>query len=456
MSSDNNAIALPAATWPRGIAAAACFVMVLVARPASADQIGITAVLGGYKSDNSLQVADPTASRGNLDDVVKMSVYTYGNKETARFKTDWTAGVAREMYSQDVLGNHNYYNVVWGLDAQIVPKRFQWRFEDTFGQILVAPGLPDTPLNRQGLNVFSTGPTIALPINSRTEFRAFAVARNSVYPDDRTAGATSREADIGFARSANERTEFGFHLATSEGEFINPGMQPYETEKAYFHFVAKGTVTTLKAEVGVNRALKPIATGTEPYLKLDIQKTLSTGSLLELSLSDQLTNSAEQFGTLARAQPPDQSVELNQFESVYELRTARLGYAKTQGRLELKFGVSARWEEPIGEPTVPDRYYKVFDASIYRVLGSKTGIRFYGTLTERRFDQGANRQDTDTETGFEIAKPFRSPVCRWVIDFSRYARNSTDPSAEYTEHRIGAYIRYSKFIFQRKRRDLQH
>ena len=122
----------------------------------------------------------------------------------------------------------------------------------------------------------------------------------------------------------------------------------------------------------------------------------------------------------------------------------------------MKFGISARSEQPIGEPTIPDRYYQIFDASVYRVLGSKTGIRFYGTLTKRRFDLGATREDTDTVTGFEIAKPFRSPVCRWVIDFSRTARNSTDPLAEYTEHRLGFYIRYSKFIFQRLRRDLQH
>jgi hypothetical protein len=440
--------------WPRCIAAGLCFVAALAARPAAGDQIGITAIVGDYKSDNSLQVLDPTATRGNLDNVAKMSVFTYGNKETPRVKTDWSAGVVREMYSQDVLGNHDYFDVTWGLDLQLVPKRFQWRFEDTFGQILVEPTKPDTPLNREGLNVFATGPTIALPINDRTEFRAYGIARNSVYPDDPTAGAKSTEADIGFARHASDRTEFGFHLAESDGEFVNPGMNPYETEKAYFHFAAKGSVTTLTADVGVNRALKPVVTGNEPYLKLDIKKKLSTGSSLELSLSDQITNSAEQFGALAREQPPGQTLEV--IESVYELRTARLGYLRTEGRLEMKLGVSARKEEPIDEPTIPDRYYQVFDASIYRVWGSKTGIRFFGTLTKRRFDQGATREDTDTETGFEIAKPFRSPVCRWVIEFSRYARNSTDPLAEYTEHRIGAYVRYSKFIFQRKRRDVQH
>jgi hypothetical protein len=454
MTNDGHPIAMPATVWPRRVAAAACFVSVLAVWPAAADQIGLTAIIGDYKSDNSLQVADPTARLGDLDNVAKMSVSTYGNKETERIRTDWSAAVSHEMYSQDALGNHTYYDVLWGLDAQVVPKRFVWRFEDTFGQVLIEPGKPDTPLNREGLNVFATGPTLSLPINDRTEFRAFAIARNSVYPDDRTAGASSSEWDVGFARHASDRTEFGFHVAESEGDFINPGMNPFDTQKAYFQFAAKGSVTTLTAEVGLNRALKPVETGDEPYLRLIIKKTLSTGSLLELALSDLITNSAEQFGELARGQPPGQTYEV--IESVYELRTARLGYSKTQGRLELKFGVSAREEQPIDEPTIPDRYYQVLDASIYRVWGSKTGIRFYGTLTKRRFDRGATREDTDTETGFEIAKPFRSPVCRWVIDFSRWARNSTEPSAEYTEHRIGVYVRYSKFLFQRKRRDVQH
>src|SRR5262245_44123310 len=188
MTNGNHTIAASATIWPRGLGAAAYFVAVLFVQPAVADQIGITAIVGDYKSDNTLQVADPTATRGNLDNVARMSVSTYGNKETARIKTDWSAGVSLDMYSQDVLGNHTYYDVLWGLDVQLVPKRFQWRFEDTFGQVLIDPQQPDTPLNREGLNVFATGPTIALPINDRTEFRAFAIERNTVYPDDRTVG----------------------------------------------------------------------------------------------------------------------------------------------------------------------------------------------------------------------------------------------------------------------------
>jgi hypothetical protein len=452
MKSGSNAIAKPATTRPRRIAAAACFVAVLFTRPGAADQIGLTAIVGDYKSDNTLQVVDPTATRGNLDNVASMSVYTYGNKQTARFTTDWNAGVQYDMYSQASLGDHTYFNVNWGLEAQIVPKRFQWRFDETLGQVLVDPQKPDTPLNREGLNAFSTGPTIALPINERTEFRASGLATNTHYPDDKTSGGNSRQADIGFARSATDRTEFGFHLAMTDGEFINPGMSPYETEKAFFHFEARGTVTTLKADVGLNQALKPVVTGSEPYLKLDIQKTLPTGSLLELSLSDELTNAIDQYGSLADAHPPGESVELNQFESIYQLRTARFAYSRTDGRLQMQFGLSAREEQPVGTPSAPARYYKTLDFNIYRVWGSKTGIRFYGGITERRFEQIADRQDTDTQIGFEIAKPFRGPVCRWVIDFSRYSRNSSDALSEYTEHRIGAYIRYSKFIFQRKRR----
>ena len=51
----------------------------------------------------------------------------------------------------------------------IVPERFLWTIEDTFGQLTISQFEPVTPENRQNANFFSTDPDVFLRLGSQTD-----------------------------------------------------------------------------------------------------------------------------------------------------------------------------------------------------------------------------------------------------------------------------------------------
>jgi hypothetical protein len=178
-------------------------------------------------------------------------------------------------------------------------------------------------------------------------------------------------------------------------------------------------------------------------------------------MSRQLTNVSEQFGTLAgdpySAPVPGDTddttaaLPVNTFEALYQAWTARLGYVQEAGKRDIRVALSRREEESLTGEANGDQAFTALEGSWYRIVSNKTGIRLWAIFTERTFERYADRRDLDTEIGLELARPIYTRGFRWALTLSHYERNSTDPTAEYTENRIGALLRYSKFIFQPRR-----
>jgi hypothetical protein len=426
-----------------------------------AQEIGIFSTLGTYRTDNVNREGVQIGSK--MSNVSTATVGTFGNKETKRLKTDWSAALISSHFTDDSLEAHNYADLTWTLDADIVPRRFTWRIRDDLGEVLVDSTLPDTPLNRAGYNTFITGPILNIPVSEKMGLSASAQTNES-HSDEDSLGGSSDSVELALVRLLSARSSAAFRVAHTDGQFNSETIGNYDTDKAFFRFDTTGGLTTLTADVGLNRASVPVVTDNLPFYQFEIVRTLPTGSTLELTLARQLTNVAEQFGRLA-GDPDDpripgdsddatRALDLGAVEALYQARSATLGYVLKRDLLDIRASISRRTEESLRGRANGQITYDVLEGSWYRIISSKTGIRLWTVFTDRAFEGNTDRSDRDTEVGLELAKPIYSPAFRWVLTLSRYARDSTDPTAEYTEYRLGALLRYSKFIFQPRRAEI--
>ena len=426
-----------------------------------ADEIGIYSTLGAYRTDNVLR--DGTEVPNRLTNVSTATVGTYGNKETKRLKTDWSAGVVYQHYTDDTIDPQTYGDIYWTLDAQLVPRRLIWHVADNLGQVLIDSTQPDMPLNRASFNSFVTGPELDIPLSAKMGITASGEINKST-SDAEALGGDSQSAEVGLVRLLSGRSSGAFRLSHTEGEFKGATISDYDTDRAYLHYEIAGGLTTLSADFGVNRAVIPVVTDNLPYYDLEIVRTLPSGSSLEVSFTRELTNVSEQFGDLAgnpypQGQGPAPSdiddttraLDINTLEALYEAWTTRVRYIYQQGKTDIRVGLSRRDEYSLTGTIATNQSFDILEGSWYRIVSSKTGIRFWTVFTDR--DLASDRSDFDTEVGLELARPIYSRAFRWVLTLSRYERESTDPLAEYTELRFGALLRYSKFIFRPRRNE---
>jgi hypothetical protein len=128
----------------------------------------------------------------------------------------------------------------------------------------------------------------------------------------------------------------------------------------------------------------------------------------------------------------------------------RAGFYTKHRRTEWSGGLSWRKEDPLAGHFGDHRRYATVDLSYYRIWGSKTGIRFYGTYGITRGEQHPDQYDHQSVIGCELAKPITGERFRWVATLERSTRSSNYTGVQYSEIRVGFYLRYSKFIYQRE------
>jgi uncharacterized protein (PEP-CTERM system associated) len=74
-------------------------------------------------------------------------------------------------YLNDTYDNNFLGRATGNAVLQLVPERISWTVTDTYGQIATDPFAPDTPQNRQNVNVFSAGPDFNLRLGSQTRLQ---------------------------------------------------------------------------------------------------------------------------------------------------------------------------------------------------------------------------------------------------------------------------------------------
>lgn len=422
----------------------------LTAVTANADEIGVYGLLGAYQTDNGLQTSD----RRRQDTVGWFSFGTYGKWESGRFRTSWTLSEDGVKYFNGSFGAKAYTSGSLKIDYNALPDFMTWRLQDNTGQILVTPSQPDTPLNRANFNVFSTGPAFHVPVTRTTWVGADALYSNTYY-EKQTLNGDKVDLDLGFNKNLGHKTDVGVYVGQTEGTYKAFGR--FKTENASLRFTGAGAFTKIKAEAGVNRAVMPFRTGALPSFDIDIERKFRDTSSFAMKLRRKITNPSETFAQIAGTGYGPGSfyggvsaADLPNTLGLFDSRLARVGYETLRRRNEVKLGLYYRREDTLpGAVFVEHRRIKGIDGMYHRIWGSKVGIILYGSYEKHNGELAGFHGYQEMVVGTEIARPIWTVATRWVITLEHRRRTGEDTFNNYREYRIGAYLRFSKFIFNR-------
>lgn len=138
--------------------------MLLAVSSVHANEIDYTTTFSITSYENILRVENPQS-----DELAKsISIGAQWSENTINFVATVNAGIESTRFSNEVEGDRNDGNLNANLLWILSPNRYEWMLSDIYTQTAIDPRLPESPLNRQYINAFSTGPNFKWRIAKTT------------------------------------------------------------------------------------------------------------------------------------------------------------------------------------------------------------------------------------------------------------------------------------------------
>lgn len=417
--------------WKLSIAALG---VMLWAPAANADfTYGIS--LGVGQSDNITRVAED-----EIDETIgAVGVELDWREDSNRLEADVGVDLSYfeyfdDTYDSEVVGTANG-TVRFG----IVPDRFKWMVQDSFGQAQSDPFAPITPDNREDLNYFSTGPELILPLGSAAILRAFGVFSDTAYE---VSPLDSEQTTAGLAviRQSSGNQEYGLNAVTRSVDFDDENAGDYDQDSAFFSYSVEGSRTDLSADIGYSW-LRP-ATGEDGgglLFNFTMRRELSAGSSLNLTLGRDFSDSGNSLrGALEEdaVGGPDVSASSDPFES----RTVQLRWDFMRRRTGVNLGVGFT-EDAYETQTQLDRKRLTYTAVVTRQMRPTIDFELAAALNDEEF---ANAGVTSDEFNLTARLNWRAGrTLTWSLSYEHADRSTSDGGTEFTENRAFVRVAFS-------------
>jgi hypothetical protein len=396
--------------------------------PAWADlNYGIEAGVGYSDNIARVDVAETDETIGTL------GVNLRWLENTRRLNADATVDLSYFEYldntfDSEVLGTANGL-IVLG----ILPERFTWLFQDSFGQAQSDPFAPSTPETRENLNYFTTGPTLNFNFGSNTSLRL--TGRYSATTYERSPlDAERTSVGAALARQLSSSSEVAFNVVEESIDFDDPSSTDYDRRNAFLSYELDGARTDITAEAGYTW-LERDEPGSEDtggsLLNLSVIREISASSNLHLSLGTQLTDAGEALrGSLESGAVG--GADITASPDPFENRSVSLSWNFSRNRTDFSLGAS--WnEDRYEEQTQFDRTRLSYEAQFTRRLSPNLDLGLLATMGDEDFDTAGLDSEEVTMGANLTWRPGRTIGFRLTVD--RYDRNTSNGTGEYVENR---------------------
>ncbi|MGQ0428420.1 MAG: hypothetical protein ACT4UQ_00565 [Gammaproteobacteria bacterium] len=353
--------------------AAAAFALASVA---IAQERTFSVSAGATRSDNIAR-----ASANEVSDTIAEAGLQLGLRREGRLDTDVAVNLRYLSYLDDTFDDELVGGLSGRLSFAFVPDRFMWVLEDEFGQSFIDARDIETAANRQNLNVFSTGPTLVLPLGERTELSVSGRWTDVNYEEsdldsERVVGM------LALSRAMSDTSTLSLNASTQRVEFDeSPPNSNYDLHSAWLGYQARGARTTLSVSGGMT-SLHDFGTSSDgPLFDLAVTRELGSRSSLFLSIGTRFYDAAD---SMVRERGFQDIVTGNEdvvpardpFQQDYATIAWTLAGARTT--LEL----SAEWRDEEREVDVTfDRESLGFGFELSRRIGPRTNLSLFGRHT---------------------------------------------------------------------------
>lgn len=318
------------------------------------------------------------------------------------------------------------------VNLAIIPDRFVWVFQDSFGQAQSDPFAPITPDNRENLNYFTTGPDFTLRLGSANSVRVFGRYSLTNY-ETSPLDADRRSAGIALVRAISESSDVSLNYTAEEVDFDNALSEDYDRRSAYLNYTIDGARTRIIANLGQSWLERDNDNQEDSGALVDItvSRDISASSTLRLSVAKQFTDAGSALrGQLAgqTAGSPDITATSDPFEN----RSVTVGWDFARNRTGIS--LAASWnEDRYEEQTLLDRTRKVYDANVSRQMSRTLQLGLRAMFTDEEYDNTGLSSD-ELNVGASLTfTPGR--LIDYSLTFDRYDRDTSNGTGEFVENR---------------------
>jgi hypothetical protein len=331
-------------------------------------------------------------------------------------------------FDSEVLGTANGLLVLG-----IVPERFTWFFQDSFGQAQSDPFAPSTPETRENLNYFTTGPGLNFNFGANTSLRL--TGRYSATTYERSPlDAERTSVGAALARQLSASSEVAFNVVEESIDFDAPASTDYDRRNAFLSYELDGARTDIVAQAGYTW-LERDEPGSEDtggsLLNLLVTREISASSDVRLSLGTQLTDAGESLrGALESGAVG--GADITASPDPFENRNVSLSWNFSRNRTDFSLGAS--WnEDRYEEQTQFDRTRLAYEAQFTRRLSPNLDFGLLATMGDDDFET-AGLDSEELTLGANLTwRVGRTIGFRFTVD--RYDRNTSNGTGEYVENR---------------------
>jgi hypothetical protein len=229
-------------------------------------------------------------------------------------------------------------------DFAIIPDRVIWVLTDNFGQSQIDPFTAVVPTNLQNINYLSTGPDAVLKFGPTVFLDLSArYAKASYQTDPFDSNTVLGSAALGRALSAQSSISINasFERVSFDNTTVNTN---FDRSSLYANYEIQGARTDLTANLGVVKVDQGSESFTDPKLRLQLSRKLSSASTLKFTVVHDITDGSTAFANL-------QSGAIGGITTAPAVVSSN-NYAVTSGSIAWEYarnrttiGISGTWEK---------------------------------------------------------------------------------------------------------------
>lgn len=393
--------------------------------------------LGGTYSDNARR----TAPNESSDTIATAGLWLDVSEVSRRFDGTLTINVDHNVYTEDTFEDETIVSLAGKAEIKLAPRIFSWIVTNNLGQLNTDPFQPDTPINRENVNRFSTGPRLNLRLGDVTALELGGQYRNTWFEignfdNDVISG------NISLVRALTKARSISINVTASRIEYDDSGLySSFDRQSAFLAIQSRISRGTLNVEIGVNEIHDRGTTSDGILARLFWSREISSASSVSLEYDRRFSDAGDLF---QRYQEIDTDTDvISPFTTAadpLEISRITAGYhfSKHENDFNLSFSQNEFNYENDG---FLDRNISAVVITAHRRIGAAWRVGLIARV--KRIDYGQSvRVDDDSDLSVSLSRQLSRSV-RVKVMLRNVVRKSDAAGFNYEENRYSVDVTYS-------------
>jgi hypothetical protein len=341
-----------------------------------------------------------------------------------------------DTFDSEVLGTADA-----SLTFGILPERFTWLLQDSFGQASTDPFAPVTPDTRENINYFTTGPDFILRFGGQNALQLFGRYSSTDYEESDLDGERV-SAGLRMYHELSAASRVGLNAVADRSEFDSPQNPGYDRDSVFLSYDLNAGRTIIAAQAGYSwletDGRNPDA---GPLFDITVTREVSAASTLIFSVSDRFTDAGEALGDFAGAggEGGQVPVDVTAAAEPYENRELSLEWQFSRNRTGINLSVN-RTESDYEVTETLDRNRTSYFGSYTRRLQPTLDLIVSGEFIQTDFGTGSETEEWrgSLEVSWRLTRHLGVRLSAESSD-----RTATEGLGEYREQRAMLSFTYS-------------